>query len=134
LGIENVQEVHNEIKSPNLPFSDLVKNLNYELEGEYKILTKHNVFDDGKNLKDSTHFNLVQNESLGTQKFFAILGPIIEALNERKILIIDEIDARLHSLLVERIVSLFNSNKYNPNGAQLIFTSHNVNLIKKGLR
>lgn len=134
LGIEYVQGIKNEPKNPDLAFRELIKNLNYESEGSFKILTKHNVYDDAKRLREATQFNLIQNESLGTQKFFALLGPILVALNEKKILVVDEIDARLHSLLIERIISMFNSNKYNPNGAQLIFTSHNVNLIKKGLR
>lgn len=132
LGIETVQEVQNELKPVGVTFRDLINELSRE--GEYTVFTGHNVFDDAYNLKDRTQFNLIRNESLGTQKFFAVLGPILKALKEGKILVVDEIDARLHSLLVERIISLFNSNKYNPNGAQLIFTSHNVNLIKKGMR
>ncbi|MFT4094117.1 MAG: ATP-binding protein [Niabella sp.] len=134
LGIEGVQEYIKEGATANSDFKLFIKNLGFERDGAYKVLTKHNVYDDGNNLKDTTNFDLIQNESLGTQKFFGILGPILWALKQRKILIIDEIDARLHSLLVDQIVSLFNSTKYNPNGAQLIFTSHNINLIKKAFR
>ena len=80
------------------------------------------------------YFDLLQNESLGTQKFFGILGPILYSLTQKKVIWIDEIDARVHTILLERIISLFNSNKYNPNGAQLIFTSHNLVIMKEGLR
>jgi hypothetical protein len=38
-------------------------------------------------------------------------------------------DAHLHPLLTKHLVSLFNSAAYNPNGAQLVFTSHNTNLL-----
>ncbi|MGN6196285.1 MAG: AAA family ATPase [Ginsengibacter sp.] len=134
LGIERIQELMKEGRRNPSDFRDFIKNLNYEREGTYQVKTSHKVYDDGHNEKGITEFDLIQNESLGAQKFFGILGPILWALKEKKILVIDEIDSRLHSLLVEQIVSLFNSEKFNPNGAQLIFTSHNTNLIKKGLR
>ena len=86
------------------------------------------------NPEERIYFDLLENESLGTQKFFGILGPILYSLKTRAILWIDEIDARMHTILIENVINLFNSNKYNPNGAQLIFTSHNTNLMKKGLR
>lgn len=44
-------------------------------------------------------------------------------------MVADEIDAHLHPLLTKHLVSLFNSAEYNANGAQLIFTSHNTNLL-----
>ena len=43
--------------------------------------------------------------------------------------VLDEMDAHLHPLLTKHLVSLFNSVEFNPNGAQLIFTSHNTNLL-----
>ncbi len=134
LGIDKIQELKKEGVANPSDFKDFVKNLNYELEATYQVKTTHKVYDDGYNEKGTIQFDLIQNESLGAQKFFGILGPILWALKEKKILVIDEIDSRLHSLLVEQIVSLFNSEKFNPNGAQLIFTSHNINVIKKGFR
>ncbi len=74
------------------------------------------------------------SESLGTQKFFGILGPLLYTIKERGIILIDEIDARMHSLLLQDVIALFNSNKTNANGAQMIFTSHNTYMLKKGLR
>lgn len=77
---------------------------------------------------------MIEHESLGTQKYFGLFGPILLALTEKRILFIDEIDARLHPLLLENIISFFNSKKYNPNGAQIIFTSHSTLPLKKLLR
>lgn len=135
LGIKSVKEKIKEEYVQATSFRDLVINLAVEKETNYNIATEHQVFESDTNIPKGTRdFDLLKNESLGTQKFFGILGPILSALKEKKILIIDEIDARLHSHLVEQLVSLFNSQKYNPNGAQLIFTSHNTNLIKHGLR
>ena len=50
-------------------------------------------------------------------------------LDEGALLIVDELDAHLHPLLTKHLVSLFNSVEFNPNGGQLIFTSHNTNLL-----
>lgn len=70
-------------------------------------------------------------ESNGTKKMFEIAGPIIDAIENGKIIIIDEIDARLHPLLVNHLVKLFNSNISN---AQLICTTHNILLLDEELR
>jgi len=134
LGIESVEERISELTSRlnyskeflTSIFSDEIKN--------YSVKTKHNVYDSEHVKKNTIFFDLVENESLGTQKFFGLLGPILMAIKEQKILIIDEIDARLHTLLLQKIIELFNSVEYNPNGAQLIFTSHNTHFLKSKLR
>ncbi len=72
-----------------------------------------------------------KDESLGTQKFFSFLGPVIDALVEGKVILIDELDARLHPNLALLIVSLFNNSSDNRYGAQLIFSSHNSLILKK---
>lgn len=70
-------------------------------------------------------------ESNGTKKMFEIAGPIIDSIEKGKIIIIDEIDARLHPVLVNHLVKLFNSNVTN---AQLICTTHNIMLLDEALR
>jgi AAA15 family ATPase/GTPase len=71
----------------------------------------------------------LEYESAGTLTYLAILGPAIEALGSGGVLIIDELDASLHPLLVTEIVKIFNRADYNPQGAQLIFTTHNTELL-----
>jgi hypothetical protein len=132
LGIENVEERLKEDVSKN-SFSEFISLLGPQ-EGVYKVLTSHFQFDKENKIQNKIYFDLIINESLGTQKFFGILGPILLALKTKKVIFIDEMDARLNSHLLDQLVSLFNSEKYNPNGAQLIFTSHNTNVLKKGLR
>ncbi len=56
-------------------------------------------------------------------------GPIIDTLREGKILVVDEIEARLHTLLTRKLIALFNSEKTNPKHAQLIFATHDTNLL-----
>ncbi|MDO9231405.1 MAG: ATP-binding protein [bacterium] len=67
------------------------------------------------------------NESMGTQKFFDILGPIIDTLENDKILFIDEFDNSLHPFLTKFIVDIFEKN--NPKNAQLIVTTHDTSLL-----
>ncbi len=72
-------------------------------------------------------------ESEGTQRFFSLIGPIITALEDGDVLLIDELDTKLHHLLNEYIVELFHDPDENQNNAQLIFTTHNTKLLDQDL-
>lgn len=93
------------------------------------VSTKHIIYDENNEEVDNIYFNLFANESLGTCKYVALSGPIIDTLLYGKTLIIDEFDAQLHPHLSKAIIELFNSKENNPHGAQLIFASHNSSLI-----
>lgn len=71
----------------------------------------------------------MSEESQGTNSFFRLIGDVDKALKSGTVLIADEMDAFLHPLLTQKIISLFNSNEENPHGAQLIFSSHNASLM-----
>ena len=101
---------------------------------KYSVKTRHLKFNLNNKPLDNIFFDLIEHESLGTQKFFGLLGPVLIALKEHRLLFVDEIDARLHTTLLESLIKLFNSVKYNPNGAQLVFTSHNTTLLKDDMR
>ena len=66
-------------------------------------------------------------DSIGTKKIAALAGYVVNALENNRILIIDEMDSSLHFKLTRSIVSMFN-NELNKN-AQLIFTVHDINLL-----
>ena len=66
-------------------------------------------------------------DSTGTKKITAIAGYVIEALEQGRILIVDELDSSIHFKLTRAIVALFN-NELNTN-AQMIFTVHDINLM-----
>ncbi|MCG8029982.1 MAG: AAA family ATPase [Candidatus Thiodiazotropha taylori] len=72
----------------------------------------------------------LQDESLGTQRLFTLAGPLIDILKKGRILVIDELDSSLHTYIVQRLVSMFQSKKINKAGAQLIFTTHDTALLK----
>lgn len=74
-------------------------------------------------------FNL--NESEGTKKLFEVSPFIFRAIKEKLPIVIDEFDARFHPLLTKKIVQLFNSQSNK--GAQLIFTTHDTNLLSNTL-
>ncbi|MCK4258721.1 MAG: ATP-binding protein [Halanaerobiales bacterium] len=101
--------------------------LNYfEDKKNIQITTFHNV-GDGNNLnKIKFDFN---EESEGTKKLFDLLGPIIDILENGKTLVIDELDLHLHSQLVRSLIELFHTPETNPHNAQLIFSTHNSNLL-----
>lgn len=97
------------------------------------VRTTKRKFDDDGNFVSDTHFSMDDNESSGTKKFFALTGPILDVLENGYILIVDELDSKLHPNLVSKIVALFNSIESNPLNAQLIFNSHDTNLLSSGL-
>ncbi|MDB5239641.1 MAG: hypothetical protein JWP57_266 [Spirosoma sp.] len=72
-------------------------------------------------------------ESQGTQKFFNLIGLILWHLDNGGVLIADELDTKLHPLLTQRIVQLFNSSLTNPRNAQFVFATHDTNLLSAGL-
>jgi len=77
----------------------------------------------------------MDEESEGTQKYFALAGPLIYVLSHGCCLLADELDVRLHPLLVRGIVDMFHDEEINTKNAQLIFATHNVDLLdQKSLR
>lgn len=134
LGIDSIEQKVKELATQKGYSSEFLRSVfKHELK-DYSIKTYHTKYGEGNKAVEKIYFDLIAQESLGTQKYFGLIGPILLALTEKKILFIDEVDARLHPLLLESIISMFNSEKYNPNGAQLIFTSHNTLPLKKLLR
>lgn len=98
-------------------------NLSVEYDDEDKVkevYTKHRLTDGSiKELK-------FIEESSGTRKIFSILPVILNAIDKGKLLIIDELDAKLHPVLLQRIIELFTERNINTKGAQLLFTSHDL--------
>jgi AAA15 family ATPase/GTPase len=73
------------------------------------------------------------DESDGTRKLMAIAPAIESVLLKGGLLLVDEIEKELHPALVELIVAKFQSKKTNPNGAQIVFTTHNTDLLSMEL-
>ena len=86
----------------------------------YQVLFKH---------KNSDNYLSIDEESLGTQMIFAFIPFLADSLKNKKVLIMDELDKSLHSFLVQYIVEIFNDAEINKNGSQLIFNTHDTNLL-----
>ena len=56
-------------------------------------------------------------------------GPILKALEYGDVLVVDELDMRLHPLMTRELIRLFQDPKTNPHNAQLVFTTHDTNLL-----
>ena len=119
-----IQENSELEKLPNFIVEDMKKNGLSSIETVHMQYNEVNAFDKFKSFA-------LDFESDGTQKLLALTAPIIETLQNGEILIIDELDNSLHTELVKAIVQLFNSKETNPNNAQLIFTTHDTNLLNQ---
>lgn len=97
------------------------------------IKTSHKVYNEELQQVGLSDFSMEKDESNGTKKFFYISGPILDVLENGYTLVVDELDSKLHPNLVRKIVSLFNSKEYNKKNAQLIFNTHNTNLLSSKL-
>ena len=93
-----------------------------ETENWVEIFTKHSV--DGY----EQELNL-EEESSGTKKLFGLLPFIAESLTKGTVLVIDELDAKIHPVLLRHIIMMFNDLDVNRHHAQLIFTSHDLSTM-----
>ncbi len=100
LGIAEMEVTDFIISDDTLPKDmpeELKKSILSETEGKtgYNIDTFHQKFD--KNGKDQglVRFDFEDQESEGTKKFFRLAGPVLDTLENGRVLIIDELDSRL---------------------------------------
>lgn len=99
--------------------------------------TRFNIYNQNKTHVKDKCVRLFQDagfNSEGTTRLLCYLGWILLALDKGKVIFIDEIDSRLHFLVADYILRLFNSIDKNPHNAQLVCTAHNVMLMDEDLR
>lgn len=117
----------------NMPES-IMQELSTKLKGQTMIdaITLHKKFNSEHKEVGTVEFLMDSQESAGTNKIFNISGPVFDVLTDGGVLIVDELDASLHPLLTLAITQLFHSADKNPNNAQLIFATHDTNLLTYG--
>jgi hypothetical protein len=102
------------------------------LSGKKQLIPQayHYVYND-KNEKTTNvrAWSLNEYESRGTQKAFEWSGPISYILLKGGVLIIDEIEAKMHPILTLNTIKLFLNKDTNPHNAQIIFATHDTNLL-----
>jgi len=131
LSIKDIQVKEVDLKEITIPKNAPVELRNLILSGKeaYTIITYHEVLNEKGEVIGTEAFDFESSQSEGTKKYFRLAGPIIDALQNGRILIIDELDARLHPIMTKWIVKFFNSSETNPNNAQLVFATHDTNLL-----
>lgn len=125
------------LKSFGLNYSDIyfnkdeesIKNSIYPLDKLF--LTKvacHNI-------SLNVTLNMQDNESEGTKKLFDLAGLLLHAFNIQVsgLIILDEIDSNFHPSLLIKLISMFNDPEINKSNTQLLFTSHDSNLMNPSL-
>lgn len=83
-----------------------------------------------RNINGKSYELPFSHESDGTKKLIAFLPYLILALSQGRLIVVDELDAKLHPKLLRYIIKLFHDPTVNKNGAQLIFTSHDLTTMK----
>lgn len=85
-------------------------------------------------IENDKQFELtLDDESAGTKKMISLYTPLSEAIKKGGVIIVDELNSRLHPLLVRNIIRTFADKKTNPNGAQLLFTTHDTFHLNDGI-
>lgn len=95
--------------------------------GNVEVTSLHGLYKDGEGIgKTDLPF---REESFGTRALFIIGCHILQALQSGSPFFIDEMDSGLHSYVTQLIVDIFRNERINKKNAQLIFTTHDVNLL-----
>ena len=130
-GIENREyqkEVVNFLNAIDISIEDIyVEKMSIESEkARYNIYSCHKV----KGEKELVKLPFTE-ESSGTQKMFAMYNLFKHSIEKGLPIFIDELDAKLHPLLMKYILSMFHSEETNSKGAQLIYTAHDDFTLSK---
>lgn len=125
------------LRSFGLNYSDIYfkkddesnKKNNYPLDKLF--LTKISCHDNSVNVT----LNMEDNESEGTKKLFDLAGLLLHAFNIEKsgLIILDEIDSNFHPSLLIKLITMFNDPNINKSNTQLLFTSHDTNLLDSSI-
>lgn len=137
LGINTIDVVDVPIK-----LEDVLKRVPDDLKGVFKekfkersetaVFAIHNKYDEKRKIVGSVPFLIDKSESEGTKKYFNLVGLFVKAILEGHLVVIDEFDARLHTLLSKAIIKIFNSEKIKST-AQLLVASHDTALLDRNL-
>lgn len=122
-----------EYKESDVSYKNLPKNMPVEIKNQIvKINRKIPLFI--HKAEDNSLVNFTEYmESSGTMKLFNTLPLIIQTLNYGSVLLLDELETSFHPHIAELIIKLFNDPAVNTKNAQLIFSTHNINLMSPDL-
>ena len=115
--------------SEHLLPEDMPKAIRSEMSERFKDGMIYDVHTAHK-LPDGTTvlFNMA-DESLGTQGFFALSGPVLDVLENGRVLLVDDLQDDFHPMLSRFVLSQFHGSEANPSNAQLIFSTHETSIL-----
>jgi AAA15 family ATPase/GTPase len=136
----NLGFVGMEVQEKNFDANDLPVNMDeqmkavisQQLSGKkgFSVWAKHRMYDtDGKPTEQILSWKMGERESAGTNNMVQFSGPVLWTLLHGGVLIIDEIEAKKHPHLTLDLIDAFLKKETNPHGAQLIFSTHDSNLL-----
>ena len=129
LNQQGATEIKQLFTETNLGFNELDIEMDDTDAMKMKAESVHNLYDADGTMVGVRTFSTDKMESEGTKKMIEIAGPLVDAILSGKILVVDELDAKLHPFLTRKIIGLFMDREINRNGAQLIFATHDTNLL-----
>jgi len=117
-------EYSNYVDTKNFPkdFPDL----------DYELVTVHKVYNKNSKKTELIDFSL-ERESAGTKNLFTIALSILENFENGLVMIVDEFEKSIHPHTVLKLIKLFHDPELNTNNAQLIFSTHAINLLENNL-
>jgi AAA15 family ATPase/GTPase len=98
----------------------------------YDISGAHTLFKDGVSLKEDASLSFAE-ESNGVKTLYTFGGKILGTLQDGGIIFVDELETSLHPYLSKLLVLLFQNERINKKNAQLIFTTHDTNLLERNI-
>jgi len=96
------------------------------------VKTHHSQYNDNGDLVGVKKFEMLSQESSGTNKVFDLAGIIITSIVTNSLSVIDELDSKLHPILTLALSSMYHSMMDDYKNAQLIFATHDTNLLSFG--
>jgi AAA15 family ATPase/GTPase len=140
IGISDIEVETTQISLDTLPADlpeslkkELLKNESLKEIEAMQVATLHQRYSSEGFPTIQERFTLAEHESEGTQKLVAFAGPLMDTLKHGRVLLVDEFDARFHPLITRHLIMLFHSPSMNPHNAQLIFMTHDTNLLDRNL-
>lgn len=103
--------------------------VDYEIDQKKDVNLIYKVYDEENKVVSKQKMDLDSQESNGTRKLFVMAHFILLALQEGKIIFIDELDESLHPDITRFILDAFNSSDFNTHNAQLITNTHDTTLL-----
>lgn len=122
------------LKKEDVSLDKMPKELNLLPTQKVNVQTLRVLYDENNMPTESQiSFDIGKEESAGTRKYFALLGPMLHSCEKNNVLFVDELDAKLHPNLVKKIIAFFHQETTNPCHSQLIFNTHNTHLLSSDL-